>query len=92
MQYIRSNQEVVKFKTLLEDRECATLFRHFKGKEYKIVTIAKDSETLGDIVIYQGQYEEKPCWTRKIDDFFSEVNKEKYPDIKQQYRFQIIEK
>ncbi len=91
MEYIRNDQSKITFTTILEDKENATLFRHFKGKEYKIVTIAKDSEDLKDLVIYQGQYEGNPCWSREIEEFFSKVDKEKYPDIMQEYRFEKIQ-
>ena len=40
MKYI-SNEREVEFVTLLEDKENATTFRHFKNKEYKIVTVAQ---------------------------------------------------
>lgn len=88
MEYIRNDNSKISFTTILEDEQNATTFKHFKGKLYKIITIAKDSEDLTDMVIYQGQYADKPCWSRKITDFFSEVDHSKYPDIKQKYRFE----
>lgn len=90
MEYIKNDQSKIEFTTILEDKENATLFRHFKGKEYKIITIAKDSDNLDEIVVYQGQYEDNPCWTREIEEFFSKVDKEKYPTITQEYRFEKI--
>jgi len=48
----------IKFTTIMEDSENASIFRHFKGKEYKIIGIAKDSETLKDLVIYQANYDD----------------------------------
>ena len=74
MEYIRKDNSKVTFTTILEDTNNATTFKHFKGKLYKIITIAKDSEDLNDIVIYQGQYDDKPCWCRKVEEFFSEVD------------------
>ncbi len=92
MKYRREDRKEINFTTILENEQEATLFQHFKGKKYKILTIAKDSETLEDMVIYQGQYGDKPCWGRKIEEFFSKVDKKKYPNIDQEDRFQIIEK
>lgn len=89
MEYIRKDQTKIEFTTILEDKEKATTFRHFKGHEYKIVTIAKASDNLNDIVVYQGQYDNKPCWTREIEEFFSKTDKTKYPDA-QEYRFEKI--
>ncbi len=89
MEYIRKDNSKVKFTTILEDKDNATIFRHFKGHEYKIITVAKDSEDLKEIVVYQGQYDNMPCWTREIEEFFSKTDKEKYPDA-QEYRFEKI--
>jgi len=90
MQYIRKDGTKIEFITMLEDREKATQFKHFKGNVYEIVTVAKDSENLEDQIVYQGQYGDKPCWTREIEEFFSEVDPVKYPDIKQKYRFEKL--
>lgn len=90
MKYTRKDNSIIEFTTILEDPEQATIFRHFKGKEYKIVTIAKDSEDLKDLVIYQGQYADNPCWVREIEEFFSKVDRNKYKEIEQEYRFQKI--
>ena len=57
-------------------------YRHFKGMEVEVLMIAKDSEDLSDLVIYQGMYKDNPIFSRKIDEFFSEMNKEKYPNSK----------
>lgn len=92
MEYQRKDKSIIEFTTILENEQQATIFHHFKGHDYKILTIAKDSDTLENIVIYQGQYENNPVWTRKIEDFFSKVDKEKYPEITQEYRFEKVNK
>ncbi len=91
MEVIRDNQKI-KIITYLESKEDATIFKHFKGQEYKIVAVAKDSENLEEKIIYRGEYEDNPLWIRSYEDFFSEVDHEKYPEIKQKYRFEIKEK
>lgn len=91
MKIIREDNEKLEFITLFEDEEKASTFKHFKGNLYKIVTIAKDSETLDEVVVYQGQYDNKPCWVRKKDEFFSLVDKEKYPNVTQKYRCEKID-
>ena len=65
-------------------------YRHFKNKEYEVLALAKDCETLEDIVVYKALYGDGQVWTRNADDFLSKVDKEKYPDVKQEYRFEEI--
>ena len=90
MEIERDNQKI-KIITYLESKEKATIFKHFKGKEYKIITIAKDSEDLKEKVVYRGEYDDNQVWIRSYEDFFQEVDHNKYPNIKQKYRFEIKE-
>lgn len=67
------------------------IYKHFKGDYYLVEEIAKDSNTLEDIVIYRKLYDDGSCWVRPIDDFLGEINKEKYPNTEQKYKFELIE-
>ncbi len=51
-------------------------YRHFKGNEYLALHVAKDSETLEDLVVYQALYGEGGIWVRPLDMFLGqkEVN------------------
>ena len=40
------------------------LYRHFKGNEYRVLYLAKQSETLEDMVVYQALYGEHGIWVR----------------------------
>ncbi len=64
------------------------IYKHFKGNHYKVLLLAKDSETLDDVVIYQDINVQSLIWTRPYKEFLSLVDKSKYPDIKQIYRFE----
>ncbi len=64
------------------------VYKHFKDKLYVVEKIAKDCETLEDVVIYRALYDDAKLWVRSYKDFISEVDHVKYPDVKQKYRFE----
>lgn len=64
-------------------------YRHFKGSLHKVLSIAKHSETNELLVIYTHE-ETNEVWARPYDMFCSLVDKEKYPDVKQKHRFELI--
>lgn len=65
-------------------------YRHFKGNIYQIKMLAKDSESAKEKVVYQAMYAPFTCWVRDLEEFLSQVDREKYPDEVQKYRFEKV--
>ena len=51
-------------------------YRHFKGNIYKLIGIAKDSETQEEMVVYQAMYGEGQLWIRPKEEFFGKVERD----------------
>ena len=70
-----------------------TLFKNDKEKNiylYKIIGIAEHTETKEKVVVYQSLYGDFGMYVRPYDMFIGKVDKQKYPDIKQEYRFEKV--
>ncbi|WP_366125215.1 TIGR00730 family Rossman fold protein [Megasphaera sp.] len=63
-------------------------WRHFKNRLYRILDIATDAETGESYVVYKTLYGEYRDFIRPLSMFLSEVDHEKYPDVKQKWRFE----
>lgn len=88
----------------MEERlKVGDIVKHFKRETldnpgslyiYKILNIAENTESHERLVIYQAMYENDAMnvhfgvYARPYDMFMSEVDHEKYPNIKQKYRFE----
>ena len=66
------------------------VYKHFKGNYYLVVDIATHSETKEQYVVYRQLYGDGKLWIRPLEMFLSEVDREKYPDVKQKERFKLM--
>lgn len=72
--------------------------KHFKREQnsegmqylYEILAFAQHTETEESLVVYKALYGEQKVYARPFDMFFGEVDKAKYPNIKQVYRFEKV--
>lgn len=75
------------------DREpkIGEVYKHFKtGKEVKVIAISQDTENVGSFYIVYENLEDGSIWNRPYNMFCSEVDKEKYPNAGQKYRFELV--
>ncbi len=83
--FIRTNLEIggMKRRTVRPGAR----YRHFKGKDYRVLYVARHSETLDEMVVYQQLYGERGVWVRPLDMFLETVER----DGRQVYRFTEVE-
>ena len=53
-------------------------YRHFKGREYELIGIARHSETMEEMVVYRALYGEQGLWVRPASMWTEEVRREDY--------------
>lgn len=53
-------------------------YRHFKGREYEVLGVAKHSETMEDMVVYRALYGEGGLWVRPLSMWTEEVERDGY--------------
>ncbi len=72
----------------MRDLKINGIYKHFKGDRYIVEDVAIDSETKEKFVVYRALYGEHLLYIRPVEMFLSEMDREKYPNVEQQYRFE----
>lgn len=75
----------------MQELQIGRVYRHFKGDYYLVEDLAHDSESGVPCVIYRKLYGDGGRWVRPLEMFLSRVDREKYPEVRQEYRFQLQE-
>ena len=74
----------------MQELELKRVYKHFKGDYYFVEDVVIHSETREKLGLYRPLYGDgKQLYVRPIDMFLSEVDHEKYPNVKQKYRFEL---
>ena len=71
--------------------ELHRIYKHFKGDYYLVEDIAYNSENNEKMVIYRKLYDDGSLWVRPKSMFLEEVDHKKYPNVKQKYRFELVD-
>ena len=79
------------YNILMRELKTKAVYRHFKGKYYYVEDVAIHSEDKSEYVVYRRLYDDHSLWIRPKEMFLSEVDHEKYPEVKQKYRFELVE-
>ena len=73
----------------MQELKLKRVYRHFKGDYYLTEDVARDSESEEEYVVYRKLYGDGSLWIRPMAMFLSEVDREKYPECPQKYRFEL---
>ena len=65
------------------------IYKHFKGKKYKILHIAVSTETGEDVVVFETLQGEHQVYVSLLESFLSPLDTGKYPHTDQKYRFEL---
>ncbi len=75
---------------IVRELKINAVYRHFKGNLYYVEGLARHSESDERLVVYRALYGERQLYVRPIDSFLSKVDREKYPLVSQEYRFEEV--
>jgi hypothetical protein len=82
----KMNEDLKPFSEKAQQFTAGSIYEHYKGMRYKILAVARHSETLEEMVVYQALYGNYDVWVRPLDMFLETIE----IDGKIQPRFTLI--
>jgi hypothetical protein len=79
-------EQISPYSTVARSIVIGAVYEHYKKKRYKVLAMARHSETLEELVVYQALYGDGDVWIRPVSMFFENVVIER----KSQPRFQLL--
>lgn len=74
----------------MEELKIKGIYKHFKGDYYLLEDVALSSDDgTTQFVIYRKLYGDSGLYIRELNDFLGDVNKEKYPNVEQNKKFEL---
>lgn len=67
------NKTPLNYSPLVKTLKIGSKYQHYKGNFYKVIAIARHSETLEELVVYQALYGEMGIWIRPLIMFLENV-------------------
>ena len=66
-------KESLSFSAAARSMTAGYIYEHYKGMRYKILGVARHSETLEEMVVYQALYGDGDTWVRPLEMFLEDV-------------------
>lgn len=74
----------------MRDIKIGGIYKHFKGNMYIVEDFVHDARDGKILILYRACEGKQERWVRSVDEFLSEVDHTKYPNVKQKYRFELL--
>lgn len=74
-----SREAVPPFSTRARSIVAGAIYQHYKGDQYRIISVARHSETLQELIVYQALYGPGHVWVRPLDMFLEDVTIDNKP-------------